>query len=111
MKMDNPIPQFEYFISQLAKLHSNLAYIHLIEPGVDKLSFEGYVPDEARPTEMETNDHFRTIWAPRPFISCGNYTREKAIEIAEQKGDIVAFGRSFIANVSYAPKRLFKVTR
>ena len=99
MKMEDPVPQFEYFISQLAKLHSNLAYVHLVEPGVDKISISGYTADEVRPTKRETNDYFRKIWAPRPFISCGNYTRETAIEVAEEKGDIVAFGRHFMATV------------
>ncbi|KAH6910508.1 NADH:flavin oxidoreductase/NADH oxidase [Coprinopsis sp. MPI-PUGE-AT-0042] len=96
MKMDDPVPQFEYFISQLAGLHSNLAYIHLVEPGVDKFSATGFVPDVV--PESETNDHFRKIWAPRAFISCGNYTRNTAIETAEKKGDIIAFGRHFITN-------------
>jgi NADPH2 dehydrogenase len=98
MKMADPVPQFEYFISQLASLHSSMAYIHLVEPGVDKLTPTGFQPDDVPKTE--TNDSFRKIWAPRAFISCGNYTRQKAIDVAEEKGDIIAFGRYFICNVS-----------
>ena len=48
---------------------------------------------------MQENDFLREIWAPRPFISAGGYKRPLAIETAEAKGDIIAFGRAFIANV------------
>lgn len=93
MKMKNPVPQFEHFVSSLAKSHTDLAYVHFVEPEV---SGNASVPAK----EGETNDSFRKIWGSRPFISCGNYTRESATKVAEEKGDIVAFGRPFIANVS-----------
>jgi NADPH2 dehydrogenase len=98
MRMEDPVPQFSYFIAQLAELHPSLAYIHLVEPGVDKLT-TGFAPED-NVLETDTNDPFRKIWAPRPFISCGNYVRDSAIDVAERKGDIVAFGRYFITNVS-----------
>ncbi|KAH6888270.1 NADH:flavin oxidoreductase/NADH oxidase [Coprinopsis sp. MPI-PUGE-AT-0042] len=91
MKMKDPIPQFEHFMTSLVASHPDLAYVHFIEPGIS-----GTLSVHAQ--EGETNDPFRKIWGSRPFISCGGYTREKAIEVAEEKGDIVAFGRPFIAN-------------
>ena len=42
----------------------------------------------------------REIWYPRPLISAGGYTRDHALEVAETKGDLIAFGRYFISNVS-----------
>lgn len=48
----------------------------------------------------QSNDFIRDIWRPRPLISAGGYTRETAIDVAEKKGDLIAFGRSFIGNVS-----------
>ncbi|KAH6907104.1 NADH:flavin oxidoreductase/NADH oxidase [Coprinopsis sp. MPI-PUGE-AT-0042] len=91
MKMKNPVPQFEHFVSSLVKSHPDLAYIHFIEPNVS-------ADTSVAAGEGETNDPFRKIWGSRPFISCGNYTRESATKVAEEKGDIVAFGRSFITN-------------
>jgi NADPH2 dehydrogenase len=93
MKMKNPVPQFEHIMTSLVKSHPNLAYAHFIEPDIS-----GNTTVAAG--EGETNDPFRKIWGSRPFISCGNHTRESAIEAADQKGDIVAFGRPFMANVS-----------
>ncbi|KAH6888278.1 hypothetical protein BKA70DRAFT_68413 [Coprinopsis sp. MPI-PUGE-AT-0042] len=71
--------------------HPDLAYLHFIEHNVSADAC-------AAAEEGETNDPFRKIWGSRPFISCGNYTRESAMKVAEEKGDIVAFGRSFIVN-------------
>lgn len=34
MRMDDPKPTFSYLVSQLAKLHPGLAYIHVVEPRV-----------------------------------------------------------------------------
>ncbi|KAH6907101.1 NADH:flavin oxidoreductase/NADH oxidase [Coprinopsis sp. MPI-PUGE-AT-0042] len=91
MKMKNPVPQYEHLLSSLVKSHPDLAYVHFIEPDI---SGNVSVPAE----EGQSNDPFRKIWGSRPFISCGNYTRESATKVAEEKGDIIAFGRSFIAN-------------
>lgn len=33
--MTNPIPTDSYIISELAKRHPELAYIHMIEPGIE----------------------------------------------------------------------------
>jgi NADPH2 dehydrogenase len=58
--------------------------------------------DAATPTgiDLPSNDFLREIWQPRPFISAGNYTRESAMRAADETGELVAFGRSFISNVS-----------
>jgi len=51
-----------------------------------------------------TNDLLRQIWCGEDkdsvFISAGGYTRQTAIETAEEKGGMVAFGRLYIPNVS-----------
>jgi hypothetical protein len=35
MGMVDPIPTYSYIISELAKRHPELAYIHMIEPGIE----------------------------------------------------------------------------
>ncbi|KZT71212.1 NADH:flavin oxidoreductase/NADH oxidase [Daedalea quercina L-15889] len=91
MRMADAKPTFAYLVSQLVDRYSDLAYIHVIEPRVSS-----YMPREVQPGE--DNDFLREIWRPRPFISAGGHTRETAFESAEHDGDLVAFGRLFIAN-------------
>ena len=49
--MEDPIPQFSYLVSELAKRHTNLAYLHLIEPRVS-----GYIDREVEAGEV------RSLW-------------------------------------------------
>ena len=94
MRMEDPIPTFSYLVEQLKAKHPNLAFVHVVEPRVDAATTRDSYPEEW------SNDFIRDIWAPRPLISAGAYTRESAIEAADKKGDIIAFGRHFISNVS-----------
>ena len=97
-------------MQRIAELFPDLAYIHVseprlswmqvIDPGeqVRKIIFFSLKP----PTNLsfQSNDFVRKIWAPRPIISTGGYDRKLAMEVADNQGDLIAFGRSFIANVS-----------
>ncbi|KAI5827804.1 FMN-linked oxidoreductase [Schizophyllum commune Tattone D] len=94
MGMKDPKPQFAYFIEELKARHPTLAYVHLVESRVKGVMT--VPPEEYDPTK--SNDFIRAIWAPRPLISCGAYSRELAIEIAEKKGDVIAVGRNYISN-------------
>ncbi|KAI0636632.1 FMN-linked oxidoreductase [Trametes polyzona] len=91
MRMKDPIPTFSYLVTRLREQHPDLAYVHVIEPAVN-----GSVEGEARPEE--SNDFIRDIWLPRPLISAGRYNRESAIKRAEETGELIAFGRHFLAN-------------
>ena len=112
MGMNDPIPTFAYFISELKSRYPSLAYLHVTEPrvsgGVDRTELTSEVPADFA---HESNDVFRRLWASgegaerRVFISAGGYTPEGArerVEGAESEGrnECVAFGRFFIANVS-----------
>jgi 2,4-dienoyl-CoA reductase-like NADH-dependent reductase (Old Yellow Enzyme family) len=89
--MSDPLPTFSYVISELATRNSSLAYLHLIESRVSGNS-------EREAAAHESNDALRALWAPRPFMRAGGFTRETALEAAEG-GDLVAFGRNYISNV------------
>lgn len=93
MGMEDPKPTFSHVLTQLRDRHPHLAYIHVVEPRVDSNVDRPSVP------EGQSNDFIREIWAPRPLVSAGGYTRESGIETAEQKGDLIAYGRPFLANV------------
>ncbi|KAG7445340.1 NADH:flavin oxidoreductase/NADH oxidase [Guyanagaster necrorhizus] len=94
MRMEDPVPTFSYYVSQIKQRHPDLAYIHLVEPRVSGITTRSLEEMDA----CESNDFIRHIWAPRPLISAGAYTRESAMETADIKGDIIAFGRYFISN-------------
>ncbi len=103
-------------MTRLAEEHPDLAYIHIVQPGLsgtdDKDVEEGEVcelpPIQRLPrlrrradVSLQTNEFIRKIWLPRRLISAGRYTRETAIERAEETGELIAFGRRFLANVRH----------
>lgn len=96
MGMSDPIPTYSHLVARLRDSHPNLSYIHVIEPTIS-----GY--NEV--TQEESNDFIREIWAPRRIISAGGYNRSTSINAAEEKGDLIAFGRMFISNPDL-PRRL-----
>ena len=96
IRINDPIPLYTYLVTRIREQFPDLAYIHVTEPRIS-----GETP---RDPKDESNDFIRQIWSPRPFISAGGYDRDLAIEYADSKGDIIAFGRHFIANVCSSPE-------
>jgi NADPH2 dehydrogenase len=92
MGMKDPIPTFSYLISTIKRLYPDLMYLHLIEPNI------GGGGDTEASTNTESNQVFYDLWAPKPLIAAGGFTKETAIKAAEE-GRLVAFGRYYIANV------------
>jgi NADPH2 dehydrogenase len=93
MGMKDVVPQFSHVVTRIRDLHPSLSYIHLVEPRVDGMKDRDIIPID------QSNDFIRNIWAPRPIISAGGYSPETGKDTAETKGDLIAFGRAFIANV------------
>ena len=94
--MANPIPTFSHVVTYIRDNYPNFSFIDVVEPRADG-RFEGTgstVPEEI------SNDFIRKIWGNRPLITAGGYDRRTALDVAENKGDIIAFSRAFIANVS-----------
>lgn len=91
--MEDPKPQFIHLVSALRDRHPNLAYLHVVEPRISGGRDQPF-------NDSESNDFLRAIWKPRPYISAGGYTRDTALLAAEKDGDLVAFGRFYISNVS-----------
>ncbi|EIW75438.1 FMN-linked oxidoreductase [Coniophora puteana RWD-64-598 SS2] len=92
MGMEDPVPTFSYLASQLAA--RELSYLHVIEPRADES------------TQVSgTNDFVRKIWGDRPYIAAGGNTRDIALQEAEEKGGMFAFGRHYISNPDL-PRRL-----
>jgi NADPH2 dehydrogenase len=94
MHFDNPKPTYAHLVTELRDRYPDLAYLHVVEPRVDGSETLDVVK------QGHSNDFVREIWGKKPLISAGGYTRETAIAAAEEKGDLVAFARGYIANVS-----------
>jgi len=95
MGMKDPVPTYTYLVEKLRDLFPNLAYLSVIEPRTSGGDFE-----ERELEAGESNDFIRDIWGPRPLVLAGGYTRQSAIEKAENDNTLIAFGRHFISNVS-----------
>ncbi|KAG1730721.1 NADH:flavin oxidoreductase/NADH oxidase [Suillus occidentalis] len=93
MGVPDPKPQFSHLVSYLKKY--DLAYLHVIEPRIS-----GYLDVDA--PLQGSNDFLREIWCKEGrdgvFISAGGYTRQTAIETAQEHGGMIAFGRLYTSN-------------
>lgn len=103
MRMQDPIPTFSYVIRELSQRHSDLAYIHLVEPAVESEPTEN---TRTLSEQLESNDFAREIWGPRPLLSAGGYDAKKAEEtVNKYENSAIVFGRYFISNPDL-PERL-----
>ena len=94
MGMEDPKPTFAYFVSQAKERFPNLTYLHAIEPRIAGT-------DDTDCDDADSNDFLREIWGDKVFIAAGGYTPQTAMETANTKGGLIAFGRHYIANVSF----------
>ncbi|KAG9119357.1 hypothetical protein FRC07_005659 [Ceratobasidium sp. 392] len=97
MGMADPIPTYRYIISELASRHPELAYIHMIEPGIEAASD---VPVAALADgTLPSNDFAYQAWSPRPYLTAGGYTAESAKEVSDKRENaVIVMGRPFISN-------------
>lgn len=97
MGMRNPIPTYTHIIAELAKRHSGLAYIHLIEATRDSA---GKVSTQSLDEGVTvSNDFAYQLWSPRPYLTAGGYDANSASETVEKlENAAIVIGRPFIAN-------------
>lgn len=88
-----------YMTTEIQKKHPNLSYLHFIE-GRAQRDNDGVI------NVVDTLATYRQLWKG-PFISAGGYSNanEHAMDLAEKTGNLISFGRMFIANPDL-PKRL-----
>ncbi|KAG2199267.1 hypothetical protein INT46_008809 [Mucor plumbeus] len=99
MQDDTVEETWSYLTSELQKKHSDLAYLHFIESRANFF-------DTAQVNTVDTLEPYRKIWKG-PLITAGGFSTslEFAEEIAEKTGDLISYGRAFIANPDL-PERL-----
>lgn len=92
MKDDTPVETWGYMTRQLQKNHPNMAYLHFIEARSDFYS-------DSKVNTIDTLSPYRQIWKGS-FITAGGFSTavQHALNIAEETGNLIAFGRAFIAN-------------
>ncbi|KAF9484153.1 NADH:flavin oxidoreductase/NADH oxidase [Pholiota conissans] len=101
MGMADPVPQFSYLVKQILQKHPDLAYLHVTAKRLDKVT-EGEVPgvNDTFDAGGSENDFIREIWSKngKKLITAGGYTKKTGERVAEEKGDLIAYGRPFISN-------------
>ncbi|KAI0034459.1 hypothetical protein K488DRAFT_45445 [Vararia minispora EC-137] len=82
---EDPRPIYAYAASEIRRRHPELAYMHVLEAiGLG---------------DRRANDFMREIWAGKPYIADGSYTRESAIAQADKNDEeLVSFGRYYSSN-------------
>ena len=98
--MEHPQPTFAYLVARIRETYPRFAYLHVVEPRISCV-----VNRTVR--QGESLDFLRTIWKGRKsedngsvFIAAGGYKPEGALKQCEETGDLIAFGRYYISNVS-----------
>lgn len=94
-----PLETWGYITARLQQQHPNLAYLHFVEHRAN-------VHQDIQINSEDTLEPYRKIWKG-PFITAGGFSTnvEHAFDIAEKTGNLIAFGRAFIANPDL-PERL-----
>lgn len=106
----DPYETYGYLLQHIRCTYPRLSYVHIVEDTGAWLGKEVLKP--------RSNDPFRRIFktclredgrhgavfdenhepCPTVFLSCGDYRAQTATDLVEEKGDVVAIGRSFISN-------------
>lgn len=99
---ENVVETWSYVTSEIQKKHPNLGYLHFIQA---RAAVHTSDKSEAPPDTLEP---YRQIWKG-PLVAASGFSTatEHAIELAERTGNLIAFGRMFIANPDL-PERLRK---
>jgi NADPH2 dehydrogenase len=95
---NNPVSVFSYLVEELRRRHPNFGYLHVVESRV-----QGIFDRDDDAVKGESNDFLRAIWAGKAWISAGGFSRDNAIKQADEKGELIAFGRYYTSNVSSIP--------
>lgn len=93
------IETWSYLTSEIQTRYPNFGYLHFIEVRAN------FFVDTDVPV-IDSLEPYRKIWKGPLIVASGfSTTRQHAIELAEKTGNLVAFGRAFIANPDL-PERL-----
>lgn len=99
MPTSERLAQFSHVIGEIKARYPDFAYVHLVSPRADELEMRA--AGEVEDVYVKEMDALRGVWAPKPLIIAGGMDRKLGLEIAEgNEGQLVAYARPFLANVS-----------
>ncbi|KAI7890379.1 uncharacterized protein EV154DRAFT_511420 [Mucor mucedo] len=100
MHDDTEVETWSHITSELQKNHPQLAYLHFVQ------SRANIFGNDKQIVPLNTLEPYRQIWKG-PFITASGFTTavEAGLDLAESTGNLIAFGRAFIANPDL-PERL-----
>jgi NADPH2 dehydrogenase len=89
------VETFAALFKRIRDAYPDLAYAHVIQPRIS-----GAADDAGSDQGNDSDDFLRALWAPRAYIAAGGFDAASARSRADATGDLVAFGRMFLSNVS-----------
>jgi NADPH2 dehydrogenase len=93
--MPDPLPTFAEVVKRIRVGYPDFAYLHIVEPTTHHRP-EG----ESETGNKDSSKPLRDIWGDGAYIANSDFGRDSAIELVENEGGLVSFGRHFISNVS-----------
>ncbi|KAG2195662.1 hypothetical protein INT47_002901 [Mucor saturninus] len=92
MQDESVVDTWSYLTTEIQKKHADLAYLHFIEARAN-------IHSDTAVCVVDTLAPYRQIWKG-PFITASGFSNapQLAMDMAEKTGDLIAFGRAFIAN-------------
>jgi NADPH2 dehydrogenase len=102
--MRDPLPTVTTFVERVCAAYPNFAYVHGIEPRVNG-------NEEVDSDQGKSNEALRKAAGDIPYMATGGFDRASATSTVEKHGGLIAFGRHFIANVSYLFFRIMHCAR
>ncbi|KAH9940723.1 NADH:flavin oxidoreductase/NADH oxidase [Epithele typhae] len=98
MRMKDPVPTFTYLVQQLAKRWPDLAYLHVVDAGGPGNKGPRTQRHRELTARVQQLSFVRDLWSPRPLVSTGGYDRTGGVKTAEETGQLIGYGRPFVAN-------------
>lgn len=101
MREEVPLDTFLPFVQRLLQTVPDLAYIHYVEPrvaGIDDRKAALTSLDDVEPIRQTIKKHNADYGKHAVLIAAGGYHGQNSIRHADSTGDLIAYGRYFIAN-------------
>lgn len=94
------LAQFSHLVEEIKISHPELAYLHLVSPRADGASSKNEA--DVKEEHIREMSELRRLWGEKPLIIAGGMDRKMGLDITEQNEHVlVAYGRYFVANVSF----------
>ncbi|KAI0033372.1 FMN-linked oxidoreductase [Vararia minispora EC-137] len=92
------VETYTVVVTSLRERFPDLAYLHVIQPRIS-------AHEDTDIGAGDSDAFVRELWGNgRAYIAVGGFTRATALQRAEESGDLICFGRHFLANPDLVKK-------